>query len=216
MFRSSRTSHQAKHLLVDAAFSAPVNMDWRSNCSKAPDAILHCEPKASMGLPSPMTRSGAAIVSEPVNLAVLGTLRPEGGDLRAVIRRGGQAIGRLQARLQPVGAGTSWTSRLLAAPLSGGIRYNGPASVLWSLAGLADQQLSGPIGLAADFGGRVQSPQLTGVVRANALGYVNETYGTRIRNIRPAGRFTNDRLEITQFTGQAGEGTVSGTGSASG
>lgn len=159
------------------------------------------------------TRSGAAVVSEPVDLAMLGTLGPEGGDLRAVIRRGGQAIGRLQARLQPVGSGGSWTSRLAAAPLSGGIRYNGPANVLWSLTGIADQQLTGPVGVAADFGGRLDQPQLTGVIRANSLGYVNETYGTRIRNIRLSGRFTNDRLEVGEFTGQAGDGTVSGRGS---
>jgi translocation and assembly module TamB len=159
------------------------------------------------------TRSGAAVVSEAVDIAAIGTLRPEGGDLRAVIRRGGAAIGRLQARLQPVGAGGSWTSRLMAAPLAGGIRYNGPASVLWSLTGIADQQLTGPIGVAADFAGTVDRPRLTGVLRANALGYVNETYGTRISNIRLTGRFTNDRLEISQFTGQAGSGTISGTGS---
>lgn len=158
------------------------------------------------------TRSGAAAVSEPVDIALLGTLRPEGGDLRAVIRRGGQAIGRLQARLQPVGTGAGWMARLMEAPLSGGIRYNGPAAVLWSLTGIADQQLTGPIGVAADFGGRLSQPQLNGIIRANALGYVNETYGTRIRNIRLAGQFTNDRLEIGQFTGQAGEGTISGTG----
>lgn len=159
------------------------------------------------------TRSGATTVSEPVDIALLGTLRPEGGDLRAVIRRGGQAIGQLQAGLQPVGAGAgSWTERLLAAPLSGGIRYNGPAAVLWSLAGIADQQLTGPIGVAADFSGLVSRPQLNGVIRANALGYVNESYGTRIRNISLAGRFTSDRLEITQFAGQAGEGTIKGSG----
>jgi translocation and assembly module TamB len=159
------------------------------------------------------TRTGAAVVSEPVDLAVLGTLRPEGGDLRALIRRGGTAIGRLQARLAPLGGGGAWSEQLMRAPLSGGIRYNGPASVLWSLSGIADQQLTGPIGVAADFGGRLDQPQLTGVVRANALGYVNETYGTRIRNIRLNGRFTNDRLEIAEFAGQAGEGTISGQGS---
>ncbi len=158
------------------------------------------------------TRSGAAVVSEPVDVAVAGSLRPEGGVANALIRRGGAAIGRLQVRLQPVGAGGGWTERLLAAPLAGGIRYNGPASVLWSLTGIADQQLTGPIGLAADFSGRVNRPQLAGVIRANALGYVNETYGTRIRNVRLTGRFTNDRLEIREFAGQAGEGTISGRG----
>jgi translocation and assembly module TamB len=158
------------------------------------------------------TRSGAAVVSQPVDLAVIGTLRPEGGLMNALIRRGGAAIGRLQVRLQPVGGSGSWSDRLLAAPLAGGVRYNGPASVLWSLTGIADQQLTGPIGLAADFSGRVSRPQLTGIVRANALGYVNETYGTRVRNIRLTGRFTNDRLEITEFAGQAGEGTIVGRG----
>ena len=158
------------------------------------------------------TRSGAAVVSEAVDMAVIGTLRPEGGLMNALIRRGGAAIGRLQVRLQPVGGGGSWSDRLLAAPLAGGVRYNGPASVLWSLTGIADQQLSGPIGLAADFTGRVARPQLSGIVRANALTYVNETYGTRIRNLRLNGRFTNDRLEIAEFAGQAGEGTIAGRG----
>jgi len=159
------------------------------------------------------TRSGAAVVSAPVDIDLVGTLRDPGGDLRAVFRRGETPIGRLQARLQPVAAGASWTERLLAAPLGGGIRYNGPANVLWSLTGIADQQLTGPIGIAADFGGRLARPELTGIVRATRLGYVNETYGTRIREITLAGRFTNDRLVISQLTGRAGEGTVSAQGS---
>jgi translocation and assembly module TamB len=159
------------------------------------------------------TRSGAAIVSSPVDVAMVGTLRPEGGDLRGVFRRGGGIIGRVQARLQPIGGSGPWSERLLAAPLSGGVRYNGPADILWSLTGIADQQLSGPIGIAADFSGRVAQPQLAGVIRANALTYDNETYGTRIRAIRLNGRFTNDRLDVTEFTGRAGDGTISGKGS---
>jgi translocation and assembly module TamB len=54
---------------------------------------------------------------------------------------------------------------------------------------------------------------LTGIVRANNLTYDNETYGTRIRAIKLSGRFTNDRFEIAQFSGQAGEGTVQAKGS---
>ncbi|GAO39167.1 hypothetical protein SCH01S_28_00260 [Sphingomonas changbaiensis NBRC 104936] len=201
-------------LSVLNAFAAGAGVGGKATGSLDFTQTGNAFPRADLRLKvDNFTRSGAAAVSEPVDLDVLGTLRPEGGDLRAVIRRGGQAIGRLQARLQPVAAGGSWTSRLLAAPLSGGIRYNGPADVLWSLTGIADQQLTGPIGVAADFGGRVDQPQLTGVIRANALGYVNETYGTRIRNIRLSGRFTNDRLEIAEFSGQAGEGTITGRGS---
>ncbi|HEY0445576.1 MAG TPA: translocation/assembly module TamB domain-containing protein [Allosphingosinicella sp.] len=160
------------------------------------------------------TRTGIAVMSDPVNLALAGQLRPEGGAASAVIRRGGAVIGRAQVRLQPLSpAAGSWTTRLLASPLSGGIRYNGPAEVLWSLTGIADQQLSGPIGVAADFSGRVQSPQFNGVVRANALTFVDETFGTRITNLALQGRFTSSRLEITQLSGRAGEGTVTGSGS---
>ncbi|MES1972331.1 MAG: translocation/assembly module TamB domain-containing protein [Pseudomonadota bacterium] len=158
------------------------------------------------------TRSGAAIVSTPVDLVAQGSLRPEGGTLAALIRHSGAVIGRAQIRLQPVGGGY-WTTALTEAPLSGGVRYNGPADVLWSLAGIANQQLSGPIGIAADFSGRLSNPQLTGVMRANALTYDNGTYGTRISSIRLAGRFTNDRLDITDFSGRAGRGTVTAKGS---
>jgi translocation and assembly module TamB len=159
------------------------------------------------------TRTGIAAVSDPVNVAMAGALRPEGGNLAAVIRRGGNVIGRMQARLQPLSpAAGSWTTRLLASPLSGGIRYNGPAQVLWSLTGIADRQLSGPIGIAADFSGRVQAPQFTGVVRANSLVFEDETYGTRITNLALQGRFTSSTFEITQLSGRAGSGTVTGRG----
>jgi translocation and assembly module TamB len=159
------------------------------------------------------TRTGVATLSSPVDMSVAGTLRPEGGALNAVIRRGGPVIGRVQARLQPLSpTAGSWMTRLLASPLSGGIRYNGPAQVLWSLTGLADQQLSGPIGIAADFSGRVQRPQLSGVVRANNLTFVDETYGTRLTNMALQGRFTSSRFEITQLSARAGEGTISGRG----
>jgi len=159
------------------------------------------------------TRTGIAVRSPPVDLTLAGQLRPEGGNLAAVIRRADAVIGRAQLRLQPVGPGAGgWTTRLLAAPLAGGIRYNGPAEVLWSLGGLADMQLSGPIGVAADFSGRVQSPQLTGIVRANNLTFVHETYGTRITQLALQGRFTSSELQIERLSGRAGSGTISGTG----
>jgi translocation and assembly module TamB len=159
------------------------------------------------------TRTGIAVRSPPVDIALAGQLRPEGGNLAAVIRRDDAVIGRAQLRLNPVGPGAGgWTARLLAAPLAGGIRYNGPAEVLWSLSGVADMQLSGPIGVAADFSGRVQSPQLTGIVRANNLTFVHETYGTRISKLALQGRFTSSELQLTQLSGRAGKGTISGTG----
>ncbi|WP_129793670.1 translocation/assembly module TamB domain-containing protein [Sphingosinicella sp. CPCC 101087] len=160
------------------------------------------------------TRTGLATRSVPVDLALAGSLRPEGGRLATVIRRGGSVIGRVQATLQPLPPGQgSWMTRLLAAPFSGGIRYNGPADVPMSFANLAGHQLSGPIVIAADFGGRLDDPRFVGLVRANNLTYVNEQYGTRVTNLALNGRFDASRLEITQLSGRAGDGTVTGRGS---
>jgi translocation and assembly module TamB len=151
--------------------------------------------------------------SQPVDISLVGRLLPDGGNARAVIRRRGAAVGRLQIDLNPLPpGGASWTERLLAAPLSGGIRYNGPADTLFSLAALADQNLTGNVGVAADFSGRVQTPQLTGVVRANDLVYENDAYGTRLTELRVRGIFTNDQLEVTELSAKAGNGTVSGKG----
>jgi translocation and assembly module TamB len=90
------------------------------------------------------TRTGALVVSDPVDIAMLARLSDAAGDVRAVVRRGGGVVGRLQARLAPIAAGADgWSARLLRSPLSGGVRYAGPAEVLWTLTGIADQTVTG-------------------------------------------------------------------------
>ena len=157
-------------------------------------------------------RSSLTAVSDPVSMAMEGKLSGAGGDLRGLIRRGNATLGRFVATLAPPGPGAGWVQQLQSAPLDGGIRYAGPADVLFSFAGLADQQLTGPIAVAADFGGRLGAPRLNGLVRANALTYENETFGTRVTQMRLDGRFTNDRLDIRDFSGRAGDGTVQARG----
>lgn len=159
-------------------------------------------------------RTGLAAVSEPVDVQFVGRLLPDGGEARALVKRGPDTVGRMLATLRPLppGAG-SWTTRLMQAPLSGGIRYNGPSAVLFSLAALPNQQLSGPIAIAADFSGRVAAPQLNGLIRADNLTYDNETYGTRLSQMKIAARFNNDRLELTNLSARAGDGTVQAQGS---
>jgi len=159
------------------------------------------------------TRSSAEIVSQPVDVVFLGRLTAAGGDARALIKRGATTVGRLQAQLAPLGAGASWSERLMAAPLSGGVRYNGPAGVLFSLSGLGGQSAAGGIAVAADFSGRLGAPQLNGIVRADDLTYINTTYGTKLTHMQLAGRFTNDRLDITRLQATAGKGTVTAHGS---
>lgn len=183
------------------------SLDWAQ-------ASLAAFPRADARLEiSSFVRANLGSRSQPVDISLVGRLLPDGGNARAIIRRRGAAVGRVQIDLTPLPPGTaSWTERLLAAPLSGGVRYNGPADTLFSLAALADQSLSGNIGVAADFSGRVQTPQLTGVVRANDLMYENDVYGTRLTNLRIRGRFTNDQLDVTELSAKAGDGTISGKG----
>jgi translocation and assembly module TamB len=157
------------------------------------------------------TRTTAASVSRPLDVDLVARLAPGTGTLNAVMRTRGTVVGRVQAAVQPLGSG-SWTERIAGAPLQGGIRYTGPADALFSLAGLADQSLSGPLGVAADFGGRVERPTLQGIVRGRNLTYANATYGTRLTNLAVQGRFTGERLQIDQLTAQAGGGTVTGNG----
>jgi translocation and assembly module TamB len=159
------------------------------------------------------TRSGIATVSNPVDITLKGALHANGADVRALVRRGGTPIGRMVATMQPLGAGESWTMRLAHAPLSGGIRYNGPAAVLFSLSGLANQQLTGPIAVAADFSGQLSAPRVNGLIRADNLTYDNETYGTRLTNLALRGRFNNDRFDLTSLTTRAGDGSLTAQGS---
>ena len=161
---------------------------------------------------SDFRRSSLTAVSDPVSMAIEGKLSSAGGDMRGLIRRGNATLGRFVATLAPPGPGANWSEQLQSAPLSGGIRYAGPADVLFSFAGLADQQLTGPIAVAADFGGRLTAPRLNGLVRANALTYENESFGTRVTQMRLDGRFTNDRLDLRDFSGRAGDGTVQASG----
>lgn len=159
------------------------------------------------------TRSSLASVSRPVDMNIVGRLLPDGGNMRAIVRRRGVVIGRVHADLTPLPpTAGSWTTRLWAAPLSGGVRYNGPAETLFSLVALPDQSLKGAVGIAADFSGRVQTPQLSGVVRATNLVYENSTYGTKLTQMKLRGTFTNDQLNVEEMTAKAGKGTVSGSG----
>ena len=159
-------------------------------------------------------RTGLAAVSSPVDIVMAGKLSSSGADLRALVKRGPTVVGRMLTALRPVPAGGgSWSTRLMASPLSGGLRYNGPSALLFSFAALPNQQLNGPIAVAADISGTVNAPRVSGLIRADNLTYDNEVYGTRLSSMRLAGRFSNDRLEITQLQARAGKGTVQAQGS---
>lgn len=162
------------------------------------------------------TRTSSSAVSQPVDINFVGKLLDDGGEARMVFRRRGTVIGRMVASLRPLGAGAgSWTTRLLEAPLGGGIRYNGPADTLFSFAGLSGQTFSGPLGLAADFSCRVSDPCINGVIQGRDLVYENQAYGTRLSSMAISGKFTGNTLELTSLTARAGSGSVSANGRVS-
>ena len=133
--------------------------------------------------------------------------------MSAVARQNGSVIGRLKTGLSlRTSQSGDWYDRLLSAPLSGGARYNGPSATMFSLAGLADQRLTGPLGVAVDFSGRLDRPVLDGIIRATALTYENETYGTQLSDMNIAARFDEDNVLIDTFTAQAGKGRVDASG----
>lgn len=165
---------------------------------------------------SDFTRTSASTVSQPVDVNFVGKLLPDGGEARAVIRRRGSVIGRLVATLRPLPQSEEpWTTRLMQAPLGGGIRYNGPADTLFSFAGQGGQTFSGSVGLAADFSCRLSDPCLKGVLQGKDITYENLAYGTRLTGMNLSGKFTGDSLELTSLTAKAGSGSLSASGTVS-
>lgn len=176
----------------------------------APGAFPQLDARLSI---TGFSRSTAASVSQPVDINLAAELAPGNGDLRAVIRERGAVIGRLNAALSPAGAGAGdWLDRINAGTLSGGLRYNGPATTLWSFVGPPDQNLSGPIAVGADFSGRLRQPQLVGVIRGENLTYDNQTYGTRLTQLAVTGRLSGDRIELSRLEAGAGSGRINGQG----
>ncbi|MEL6707927.1 MAG: translocation/assembly module TamB domain-containing protein [Pseudomonadota bacterium] len=159
------------------------------------------------------SRSTALTVSRPVNVSLAGQMRDNGAVGRAVIRQGGEVIGRIHTNLTPTGPRQAdWVARLLDAPLGGGLRYTGSAATVFTLAGLPDQRLSGALGIAADFSGRLREPSLNGVLRARDLTYENETYGTQLTGLNARGRFDGNQLLLERLEASAGDGRVTAKG----
>tara|TARA_A100001391_G_scaffold130111_4_gene89430 strand:- start:16758 stop:20996 length:4239 start_codon:yes stop_codon:yes gene_type:complete len=192
---------------LGVAGSATGSLDFSQ---ETPDAFPDADARLTI---TNFSRSTAATVSQPVNINFVGKLEPDGGEARAIMRRRGSVIGRLVASLKPLppGSGT-WITRMLNAPLGGGLRYDGPADTLFSFAGQTNQTLTGGIGLAVDLAGKVDKPEMSGVIRANALAYENQTYGTRLTDMSISAHFNGDRVELEKLEAKAGQGTLDASG----
>ncbi|WP_322740118.1 translocation/assembly module TamB domain-containing protein [Sphingomonas sp. S1-29] len=160
-----------------------------------------------------LSRAGLVLSSRPIDVGVKGVLQPGQAGFRAIMASGGRTIGRAQARLAPLGAG-SLAQRLANAPLVAQLRYGGPADTLWRLTGIELFDLSGPVAIGADVSGRLADPRIRGSLRSENARIESTVTGTVLTNVQTRGRFNGSRLVIDQFQARDGrQGSVSGSGS---
>jgi len=160
-----------------------------------------------------LSRAGLVLRSQPVEFGLAGILQADKAALRAVMASGGKTIGRAQALLTPL-AGETLADRLTKAPLFAQLRYDGPADTLWRLTGIELFDLSGPVAIGADLGGRVDNPSIRGLLRAKGARIESTRTGTVLTNVTGDGQFSGSRLTIDNFAADAGRGgRVSGSGS---
>ena len=159
-----------------------------------------------------LSRSGLTLSSRPIDVGLAAALSSDKIGVRAVMASGGKIIGRGQALLRPMGGGDLVT-RVRQAPLTAQLRYVGPADTLWRLTGVELFDLSGPVSIAADAGGRVANPIIRGRVQASGARIESAVTGTVLTNVQAVGRFGGSRLVIDRFGADAGKGgRVTGTG----
>jgi translocation and assembly module TamB len=160
-----------------------------------------------------LTRSSLVLTSKPIDLGVKAVLNGNQAAARAVAASDGKVIGRAQARLAPLPPGGDLATRLSNAPLFAQLRYAGPADTLWRLTGIQQFDLSGPVAIAADIGGRLSDPVIHGSIKATGARLESSTSGTVLTNLDATGRFGGSRLVIDRMTATAGQGgSVTGTG----
>lgn len=162
-----------------------------------------------------LTRSGLASVSLPVNVGLSAAIEGSSAAMIAVFQRRDRVIGRLQAQLRPIPGEASdpWLDRLLAAPLTAQLRFNGPAGALWPLTGIEAFDIRGPLAISADLGGKLGEPTVRGIMRSQDLRLESTVLGTVVENIKLDSRFSGSRLEFVSFEGKAGNGgSVAGEG----
>ena len=160
-----------------------------------------------------LTRSGLALTSRPVDLAVNAALGANALALRGVMQDRGNILGRFQARVSSLPQMGSLVDRLRRGNLFGQVRYAGPVDAIWRLIKVEEFDLTGPISIAADATGSLADPQIRGAISTDNVRLESALSGTVVEKIRARGRFAGSVLTLTGFNGQvAGGGSVAGSG----
>ena len=159
-----------------------------------------------------LSRAGLVLASQPIDVGLAAAVSGNQAAMRAVAVSGGQTIGRAQARFAPIGGGPL-LAELLNAPLFGQLRYAGSADTLWRLSGTEVFDLTGPVAIGADVGGRLLSPAIRGSVRTTSARLESAVTGTLIERLQADGRFNGSQLIFSRLAGTtSGGGSVEGNG----
>ncbi|MGH6783462.1 MAG: translocation/assembly module TamB domain-containing protein, partial [Sphingomicrobium sp.] len=159
-----------------------------------------------------LTRAGLVLASKPIDVGVNAVLNGGRAAMRAVAVSDGKTIGRAQARFAPLGRGPI-VAELMNAPMLLQLRYAGPADTLWRLSGVEIFDLSGPVAIGADIGGRLVDPQIRGSIKADGARLESAVTGTIVERIQATGRFNGSRLVFSSLAGSTpGGGSLAGSG----
>jgi translocation and assembly module TamB len=160
-----------------------------------------------------LSRAGLVLSSKPIDVGVAAIVNNNQAALRAVAASDGAIVGRAQARFAPLGGGPLM-AELLNAPLFAQLRYTGPADTLWRLTGSEILDMSGPLALGADIGGRLADPVIHGSLRTQNARLESAVTGMVLTNVASQARFSGPQLIFSQISGAtAGNGAVTGSGS---
>ena len=161
-----------------------------------------------------LSRAGLVLSSRPIDLGLAAVLGGGKAALRAVAVSDGKTIGRAQARFSPLPDGQPIVAALSNAPMMLQLRYAGPADTLWRLSGVEVFDLSGPVAIGADIGGRLVQPVIRGSLKAQNARIESAVTGMVVTGLNASGRFGGSRLVLDSIAGRTpAGGTVSGTGS---
>ena len=159
-----------------------------------------------------LSRAGLVLASRPIDVGVAAIVNGNQAALRAVAASNGQVVGRAQARFAPMGGGPL-VAELLNAPLFAQLRYTGPADTLWRLTGSEVLDMSGPLAVGADIGGRWTNPVIRGSLRTQNGRLESQVTGMVIANVTSVARFAGPQLIFSQISGSTpGGGSVAGSG----
>jgi translocation and assembly module TamB len=160
-----------------------------------------------------LSRSGLALSSRPVDMAVVASFGGGRAGARLIAASGGQTIGRGQVQLSGLAGVKPLATRIANAALFGQLRYNGDAGTLWRLTGVETFDLSGNVAIGADISGRLADPAIRGSVRTTAARVESAAAGMVLTNVAANGQFDGSRLVFDGFSATAGKGgRVTGSG----